>query len=195
MKQISMLLAALALWLPPRLPAQDAATQERLDKLSGQIDGLIEGQQALKKQVDALARDLDNLREQVGKPTGNYATMEQLKGLVKSIEEVDQKRVEDAKTVRNELLKLGRSLSAPAPASKRTIATDQPENSNSQKANQDDSGFWHVVKSGDTLSTISQAYREKNIKVSVEQIIKANPGLKPESLRVGKKIWIPAPQS
>ena len=38
-----------------------------------------------------------------------------------------------------------------------------------------------------------QAYREKNIKVTVKQIENANPGLKPERLKVGQKIFIPAP--
>jgi len=34
------------------------------------------------------------------------------------------------------------------------------------------------VQKGDTLSTIVQAYRDKNIKVSKDQILKANPDLK-----------------
>jgi len=38
-----------------------------------------------------------------------------------------------------------------------------------------------------------KAYAEKNIKVTTEQILKANPGLDPNRLRVGKKIFIPAP--
>lgn len=51
------------------------------------------------------------------------------------------------------------------------------------------------MKKGDTLSTIVQAYRDNNIKVTMDQILKANPGLKPERMRVGQKIFIPAPQS
>ena len=35
--------------------------------------------------------------------------------------------------------------------------------------------------------------KEKNIKVTVKQIENANPGLKPERLKVGQKIFIPAP--
>ena len=51
-----------------------------------------------------------------------------------------------------------------------------------------------MIQSGDTLSAIVQAYKEKNIKVTVAQILKANPGLKAERLIVGTKIFIPAPQ-
>jgi len=49
------------------------------------------------------------------------------------------------------------------------------------------------VARGDTLSTIVEAYREQNIKVTLDSILKANPGLKPERLQVGQKIIIPAP--
>ena len=52
----------------------------------------------------------------------------------------------------------------------------------------------YVVQSGDTLDAIAQAYREKNIKVTVAQILNANPGLKPERMKVGQTIFIPAPQ-
>ena len=55
-------------------------------------------------------------------------------------------------------------------------------------------GFEHAVASGDTLSTIAQAYKEKGIKVTVDQILKANPGLVPEKMKVGQKIFIPAPE-
>jgi phage tail protein X len=51
-----------------------------------------------------------------------------------------------------------------------------------------------VIKSGDTLDAVALAYREKNIKVTVAQILSANPGLKAGRLIVGKKIFIPAPQ-
>ena len=46
---------------------------------------------------------------------------------------------------------------------------------------------------GDTLSIIAKAYRDQGIKVTTDQILKANPGLDPKSLKVGQKILIPAP--
>ncbi len=73
--------------------------------------------------------------------------------------------------------------------------TKPPEESSVTPASTtSDKGFEYVIKSGDTLEAIVQAYREKNIKVTVSQIVNANPGLKPERLRVGQKIFIPAPQ-
>jgi LysM repeat protein len=193
MKRISFLWVTLALCAAPLVRAQDAATEERLNKLSGQIEGVIEAQQALSKQINRLAKEIENVREQAGKPTGNYASQEDLKSLAKAVEEVDRKRVQDAEKVRTELLNIRNGLlKAPAPASqKKAGKTPPPDAPASDKPEQ---GFEHMVQSGDTLSTIAQAYKEKNIKVSVEQIKKANPGLDERKMKVGQKIWIPAPK-
>lgn len=194
MKRISFLLVTLALCGAPALRAQDAATEERLNKLSGQIETLIETQQATSRRLDALAKEMEGLREQLSfKPAANYATQEQLKELAKSLQEVDRKRVQDAANVKTELEKIRNTLlKDPAPAAvgkkKAPSPPDEPPVPDKQE------GFEYVIQPGDTLSTISQAYREKKIKVSVEQILKANPGLKADRLVVGKKIFIPAPK-
>jgi LysM repeat protein len=54
-----------------------------------------------------------------------------------------------------------------------------------------ENGYEYKVAAGDTLSIIAKAYREQGIKVTAEQILKANPGLNPNSLKVGQKIFIP----
>jgi LysM repeat protein len=51
----------------------------------------------------------------------------------------------------------------------------------------------YQVQSGDSLSAIAKAYRDKGVKVTVPQILAANPGLKPETMKAGQKIIIPAP--
>ena len=192
MKRISLLLAVLALSASPLLRGQDAATEERLNKLAGQIEDLRAGQDALHKQVEALVKELDNLREQAGKPTGNFAAQEDLKRVAEAVKEVDQKRIDDAEKIRIELLNLRKGLlNSTAPPKKLAAVTptdvappDKPEK-----------GFEYTIQKGDTLSTIVQAYRDKNIKITTDQILKANPDLKPERLRVGQKIFIPAPKA
>lgn len=47
-------------------------------------------------------------------------------------------------------------------------------------------GFYHTIRSGDTLWKLSQQYG-----VSVEAILRANPGINPNNLQVGQRICIP----
>jgi LysM repeat protein len=203
MKRISFILVILALWaLAAR--AQDAATEERLNKLNGTIADLRESQDALKKQIERLAKEIEGLREQSAKPTGNYATVEDLRRLAKSVEEVDRKRTEDYDKIDTKLLKLKILLETPA-APKKGAGASASDNTRAEKAGTekagteksgaDEKGFPYVIKKNDTLDAIVQAYKEKNIKVTVDQILKANPGLVPEKMRTGQKIWIPAPPS
>lgn len=194
MKRISFVLMAWSLCALPALRAQDAATEERLNKLSGQIEDLKAGQDSLRKQLDGLSREIQSLREQAGKSAGDYASQEELKRLADALKEVDRKRLEDAEKVHNDLVKLGKELKLPPPAKKSAapIVADRGDSDKPAKAEQ---GFDYTIQKGDTLSLIVQAYREKNIKVSTDQILKANPGLKPERMHVGQKIFIPAPPS
>jgi LysM repeat protein len=194
MKRIGFLLTATVLCCAPLMRAQDAATEERLNKLSGAIEDLKAGNEALRKQIDSLLKEIESVREQANKPTVNYASQEDLNRLRDAIKEVDRKRMEDGEKVRTELLNLRKALLAPPTGPKPPVAAAKPaENTSPETPNK---GFEYVVQKGDTPSGIAKACREqKNIKVTADQIIKANPGLKPEKLIVGQKIFIPAPQS
>ena len=193
MKRTSLLLLILSLCAGSAGRAQDAATEERLNKLSGQIEDLIAGQKQLKERLASFARELESLREQASKPTASYAAQEDLKRLADSVKEVDRKRLEDYDKIRAELLKLGKVLSAPTPTSKKSASTTTADSPDVTKTSPSAKGFEYVIEKNDNLSAIVKAYAEKNIKVTTEQILKANPGLDPNRLRVGKKIFIPAP--
>lgn len=194
MKRISFLLVTLALCSAPGVRAQDAATQERLDKLSGRIEDLTAAQEALKKQIGDLSRELESAREQSGKPNTSYARQEDLKSLAEAIKEVDRKRLDDAEKTHTELLRLRKVLEAPLPQPKKASVTAPKDTAVATSPTTPEKGFEYVIKSGDTLDAVALAYREKNIKVTVAQILNANQGLKAERLRVGQKIFIPAPQ-
>jgi len=193
MKRIGFLLLTLTLCAGPTSRGQDAATEERLNQLSGKIETILEGQEALRKRLNELAREIETVREQASKPTGNYASQEDLQRLIK---EIDRKRLEDNDKIRTEFLKLGKMLTATTPSSKNPSATQTEKTvpANDDKPARPQTVFEHTIQSGDTISAIIAAYRDKNIKVTQDQILKANPGLKPERLVVGKKIFIPAPE-
>ena len=171
-------------------PAQDAATEERFNKLSAQMDVLIEAKDAQNKKIEALEKQVSELQSQVNKPSGNYASADDLKELADKVKEVDKKRQADSEQVVKELEKLGKTLGGGssgrrAPAPEVRTPTLDPNAPHFEP---------YVVQPGDTLSAIVKAYRDKNIKVTSQQILNANPGLKPESMKVGQKITIPAPQ-
>lgn len=195
MKRIFCLLITLSLCATPAARSQDAATEERLNKLSGQIEDLIAAQKELKQRITSLTRELESVREQAAKPSANYAAADDLRHLAEAVKEVDRKRLDDYDKIHAELLKLGKSLSAPAAPSKRATPTNSVDVPPADKGGSPQKGFEYTIEPNDTLSVIVKAYREKNIKVTVEQIQKANPDLNPNRLKVGQKIFIPAPPS
>lgn len=186
----------LVLWLTvTSARGQDPAVEERLNKLDGYVKDLIAAQADLQKRIGALAEELDRLRNQ-SKQNGAVATQEDLKRLAEAVQEVDRKRLEDYEKIHNELKELGKALASPA-SSGRGPAAGKARTARPAPAGGDEAlpekGFEYTVQQGDTLSVIVQAYREKGVKVTVDQIVKANPGLRPDLLRPGQKLFIPAP--
>ncbi len=190
MKRISFLVLVCALLCPAPGRAQDAATEERLNKLSGKIEDLIAAHETFRKHLSDLSRELQALREEQNKPSANYAGQEDLKRVADAVKEVDRKRMEDNDRIHAELVKLAKLLNSTPPSSTKK----NQDAASSEKSNIPDKGYEYVVQKKDTLSAIVAAYREKNIKVTADQILKANPGLKPERMQPGQKIFIPAPK-
>lgn len=184
MKRIYLFLVAALLATPIVLRAQDPAVEERLNKLSAQIQDLIDAKDAQNKRIEELARQVRELQEQQNRPNVNYATQDDLKLLAGKLQEIDQKRKEDNALILKRLDDLGKTLSAAA----RAPAPAPPSTSSSDRGH-----YEYVIQSGDTLTAIVAAYKDKGIKISVDDILKANPGLKPERMSVGQKIIIPAP--
>jgi len=171
------------------LRAQDAALEERVNKLNGYVQDLLEDKSSQRKQIESLSREVQSLREQASRPSGNYATQDDLRKLAEAIKEIDEKREADKKLVLKAIDELKRIASS---SGAQRNPGPPAEVSETSKGRQE--GYYHTVGPGDTVSTISLAYRERGIKVSVDQILKANPDLVPEKMQVGQKIWIPAPK-
>jgi LysM repeat protein len=208
MKRIFFAATLLALCAPVTGRTQDAATEERLKQLAGKIEDLIAGQEAQRKQISNLAREIESLRDQQNKPNTSYASQDDLKRLGKAIEEVDRKRMDDYEKIGATLEKIKKTLETPIKTPR--IAPNQTSDRNpdrgsterdhsgssasSKNSEHTEKGFDYTVQSGDTLSAIIAAYKEKGIRVSEKQIMAANPALVPEKMKVGQKIWIPAPE-
>ena len=202
MKRISLWLVAVLLVGTTISRADDAAVEERLNKLSGQIEDLLAAAAKQDKRFSALEKELEGVREQAARPNANYATQEDVRKLAErlqeKLQEIDRNRVADSEKFVKAFEKLGKATAeTPPPARKPPRATtpspeDPPKNTSGASGGAE-KGFEHVIAAGDTFSTIAQAYREKGVKVTTEQIQQANPKLKANSLRVGQKVFIPSP--
>ena len=125
--------------------------------------------------------------------TSAPAVTDMLRKLAEKLQEIENKRVADNERIVKAIEKLEKAPASGARAPRNLPTTETPRN-NPGPGGPAEKGYEYVIASGDTLSTIAQAYREKGVKVTVEQILKANPGLKEKSLKVGQKVFIPASQ-
>jgi len=190
MKKILILLTVF-LAAPMLLRGQDAATEEQLNKLRGELSALQTSNVDLQKRLADVMKELQDVREQAAKPTGNYASVDDLKQLAEKVREVDRKRAEDRELILDEIKKLGKAMGA---GGGRTVKRqDDLPKGNTEPPAVSDKGYEYVIQSGDTLSTVVAEYRKQGVKVTVDQVLRANPTLKPESLKVGQKVFIPAP--
>ena len=170
--------------------AQESATQQQLDKLSGQIQDLLDAQAQQGKRLDALAKDISELREKVNAPkTEDNASAADLKNLAEKVQEIDKKRRDDRELIIKQIENLGK-VAAGAPVKSRTPATPKTSDDTTTPATPQN-GYYYVVKPGDTLPAIAKAYRDQGVKVTTTQIKAANPKMNPDMLIVGKKIFIP----
>src|SRR5271170_1240299 len=89
--------------------AQDAATQQQLDKLAGQIQDLTDAQVQQSKRIEAVEKELADLGEKVNQPVvNNSASVDDLKKLAEQVQEIDQKRQDDRDLILKQLEKLAK---------------------------------------------------------------------------------------
>jgi phage tail protein X len=179
--------------LPAR--AQDAATQQQIDKLSGQIQDLTDAVAQQDKRIAALEKQASDLSDKLNQPAvNNSASADDLKKLAGQLQELAKKQQDDNDLILKNLEKLGKGGSVSTP-SRRTpdIPTPAPADNSTPAGPQ--KGYYYGIASGDTVSAIAKAYRAQGVKVTASQILAANPGLNANSLIVGKKIFIPDPNA
>jgi len=194
MKRI-LIFVLIAVFSATPLFAQDNATQQQLDKLSGQIQDLIDAQAAQGKRIDAIEKEISDLRDKVNTPAvNNSASADDLKALAAQVQEIDKKRQDDRDLILKEIEKLGKGGGVPVSHKSSNTATPPADTSAPAPAGPQ-TGHEYTVQAGDTLGAIAKAYRANGVKVTTTQILAANPGLDATKLYVGKKIFIPDPNA
>src|SRR5580698_10308911 len=85
-------------------PAQESATQQQIDKLSGQIQDVLDAQAQQGKRIDALEKEISDLRDKVNTPVANDSvTHDELKKIADQISEVDKKRQDDSDMIAKQI--------------------------------------------------------------------------------------------
>jgi LysM repeat protein len=181
----------------PCVHAQESATQQQLDQLSSSIQDIQTSLTQQNKRITDLESKIHDMQDKLNAPGGSdYASSDDLKKLAEQVQEIDKKRQADNEKILAALEKLSKGGGGghTPDVTPITPTTDNTPTPNAGNAGGPQNGYNYKIESGNTLSAIAKAYQAKGIKVSVKQILDANPGLDPKNLIVGKTIFIPAPQ-
>jgi nucleoid-associated protein YgaU len=152
--------------------------QEDINRLKGQIEGI-------ELELERLRRDVDTVRSD--QPRATEAALQSVQASLASMDSriraVDAARERDKKEIVDNLSgKISQIVSSSSGSRPRSGASSAP------KRKVSDEGYEHVVAPGETLSAIAQAYNVRSA-----DIIDANGLENPNALRVGQKLFIPAP--
>jgi len=152
--------------------------QDELRRMRGRVEAMEIELERVSQQLNTLSTDQSRgLQSQM---QGFNATLDDLQ---KRIRAVDTARENDKKEIVDSLSKRIQSvLSTPSARSSTSGGSSAPKRAVSNE------GYEHTVQSGETLSAIAKAYG-----TSAADIIQANNLKSADVLRVGQKLFIPAP--
>ena len=174
---------------PPAVLAQREYIEEAFKSLNTTMEGIAASQATIQKRLSALERELAQLRDEVAKRPNNVVTRDELKPMEEKLIEINKKREGDKRLILEKLEQLAKIPPPPASPPHR----NQASANGGEKADRLETGGEYTVRQGDTLSTIVAACRQQGIKVTMDQVLKANPNLKPGRLLPGQKVFIPDP--
>jgi hypothetical protein len=206
---MALCLGMAAIGTATQLPGQDAAQtaaaqadrqdmEERYKRLNSAVEEILVGEAQQRKRIGELVDEMRRLREDVNRTSqnlANCASVDDVKRLAKAVQEIEQKRGQDKELLQErfeELKKLYKNIPL-NPEPRPPVNDSPPPEKTVEKPAVDMKGYEYQILSGDSLSMIVQAYRKQGVKVTMDQVIKANPGLNPNRLPAGKKIFIPDP--
>lgn len=172
-----------------------ATALSKISSTSADINQRIEKSAAveldLKKisdRVDSLAAQLEDIKSGSDSKVGELRA--QTQNAVDVLNSNLNKLRDELVKNRESISKLASMRAAPRPAqSPAQASSDAPAQDNAQGGNAEpaaDGVKIHKIQSGDTLSKLAKKYA-----VSLSSILKANPDVNPERLKIGQEIKIP----
>ncbi|MEP6662271.1 MAG: hypothetical protein ABJC04_01285 [Verrucomicrobiota bacterium] len=175
--------------------ADRQVAEERYKRMSADMESMMAANLVLQKKVSTLEAELQKVREDVVRVSANDTSKENLKRLADAVQEVDKKREADKQLILEKISDLRKVLaSAPSPTPRSSAKISVPDDSSAGPQK----GFEYVVQSRDTLlgitSEYNAAFKSKGMKtITPKQVRDNNPNVVWEKLKIGQKIFIPAP--
>jgi LysM repeat protein len=159
----------------PRVCAQtDPAAREDAQMERQKILRAADQIEQISDQSGKLQGDVDKLKTQV------EALSEENKNLKQQLAELRTQMVKEREALINKVAELVQKNQAPAPHETHETVAPKTE-----------SGYEYVVTKGDSLWSITQGYQKEGLKITVDDVRRAN-GLKEgEALKAGQKLFIP----
>ena len=158
-----------------------AARLEELRRLNSAVEELIAAQALQQRRMDDLTLQIEKIRSDMTRSEAldKYATRDQLAEVVRQLKEVDERRYADREKILEAIKRIEKAASTPAPRAAPAVT----------------GGFEYEIQPGDSFSAIAAGVsKQLGATVTVEMLEKANPGVDPRRLQVGKKIIIPEPK-
>src|SRR5471032_1142949 len=150
--------------------AQDEATTQQINKLSGQVQDLLDAQAAQGKRIDALEKKISDLGDKLNQPAANdSASADDLKKLAAQVQKLAKDQQDDNNAILKEFEKLGAKVGT-VPTNHRP-SPNVVDTTNNPTAGVSQKGYEYKIAPGDTPSAIAKAYRAQGVKVTSDQIL------------------------
>ena len=171
-------------------PAQREDARIEREKILRAADRL----EVLLPQIDSLKSEMQSFKTQMDRLQLENATLK------KNLSALEASRVKERETILDEVSKIlaesHSSKTAIKPSSKpstnlTSASVTQAPAATTNQITKEQVGYEHVVGAGQTVSSIAKAFNESGIKVTVNDIIKANNLGADAKVRVGQKLFIP----
>ena len=145
-----------------RMQSQVQHMRAELDRVKGQVDGLVAGREEVYRKIESLQASVNSSSRVLGG---------EIKNLSQGLQATSVSREQMKQDIINKMSKNVETIMK---------TQETTRNNNAQR------GIEHIVAPGNTISTIAAAYH-----VSSKAIIKANNIKKPDQLRIGQVLFIP----
>ena len=177
----------------PASAAERQEAEERYKRMTAEIEDLKTTLQSCQQRLNEQREEIRKVYDEIARATSNkdYANRDDLKRLAEKIKEVDEKRLADNEKIvekfTSEFKRLGQTLTA-APKFNGPDTSKPPVVKSTSEP-----GFEYAIASGDTLSGLVGKLAKQGMKLTQKQIMDANPAVNWNKLKIGQKVFIPAP--